>query len=484
MSKKILVIGLIASCAFQVKGQNIFSIEEIISRAKEQSIFSRQAETRKETSYWQYRSFRTNYNPQLRLNGNLPTYTNYVAPVRQPDGSLLYLPVNQINPNLNFALTQPIGLTGGTLSANTNYNFFNDISADVTQWSGTVMNVQLSQPIFAYNPLKWDKRIRPVVFEESKRSFVERQEEISRDAVSFFFDVLRQQVNEQIAKFNLANNDTIYKIEQGRYNIGTTSQDKLLQVELQLLRSRQEVAQARMELENARLQLRAYIGLKDGDAFSLVLPENIPDFDVQVEEALTYAKLNRADYIGFERRRMEAESEVAQAKGQRYQTTLTASFGLNNTGASVSDLYDNPSKQQIANVGFNVPLVDWGRRKALMQTALANKKLRDYEIEQSKIIFDQEIITKVRQFEMMRLQIEITKKSDQVAQERYNVAQNRYLIGKIDITNLNIALTEKDNAKRSYLDALKSFWTAYYDLRRLTLYDFANRQLLYTPEAN
>ncbi len=176
MSKKILVIGLIASCAFQVKGQNIFSIEEIISRAKEQSIFSRQAETRKETSYWQYRSFRTNYNPQLRLNGNLPTYTNYVAPVRQPDGSLLYLPVNQINPNLNFALTQPIGLTGGTLSANTNYNFFNDISADVTQWSGTVMNVQLSQPIFAYNPLKWDKRIRPVVFEESKRSFVERQE--------------------------------------------------------------------------------------------------------------------------------------------------------------------------------------------------------------------------------------------------------------------------------------------------------------------
>jgi len=103
-------------------------------------------------------------------------------------------------------------------------------------------------------------------------------------------------------------------------------------------------------------------------------------------------------------------------------------------------------------------------------------------IKQNKITFEQEIITKVRQFEMMRLQIEITKKSDQVAQLRYNVAQNRYLIGKIDITNLNIALTEKDSAKRSYLDALKSFWTAYYDLRMLTLYDFANQKLLYIPE--
>ncbi len=300
--------------------------------------------------------------------------------------------------------------------------------------------------------------------------------------MSLFFDVLRQQVNEQVARFNLANNDTIYKIEQGRYNMGTTSQDKLLQVELQLLRSRQEVAQAQLELENARLQLRSYIGLKDGDSFELILPENIPLFDVSIEQALQYAILNRADYIAFERRRMEAESQVAQAKGQRYQTTLSASYGLNNVGGTVSDLYNDPSKQQIANISFNVPLVDWGRNKAMMQTALANKRLTDYVIEQDKIIFEQEIITKVRQFEMMRLQIEITKKSDEVAQQRYNVAQNRYLIGKIDITNLNIALTEKDSAKRSYLDALKSFWTAYYDLRMLTLYDFANNQLLYTPE--
>lgn len=483
MNKKlILLLGIIVSGVVSVTGQNVFSIEEIIARAKQQSIFSKQAETQKETSYWQYRSFKTNYNPQLRLNGNLPTYTNYVTPVIQPDGTKLYLPVNQFNPNINLGLQQPIGSTGGTISANTSYNFFNDIAADINQWSGTVMNIELRQPIFAYNPLKWDKRIRPVIFEESKRIFVERQEGISRDAVSLFFDVLRQQVNEQVARFNLANNDTIYKIEQGRYNMGTTSQDKLLQVELQLLRSRQEVAQAQLELENARLQLRSYIGLKDGDSFELILPENIPLFDVTIEQALQYAILNRADYIAFERRKMEAESQVAQAKGQRYQTTLSASYGLNNVGGTVSDLYNDPSKQQIANISFNVPLVDWGRNKAMMQTALANKRLTDYVIEQDKIIFEQEIITKVRQFEMMRLQIEITKKSDEVAQERYNVAQNRYLIGKIDITNLNIALTEKDSAKRSYLDALKSFWTAYYDLRMLTLYDFANQRLLYTPE--
>jgi hypothetical protein len=42
-------------------------------------------------------------------------------------------------------------------------------------------------------------------------------------------------------------------------------------------------------------------------------------------------------------------------------------------------------------------------------------------------------------------------------------------------------LREKDEAKRSYLQALKSFWTSYYDLRRLTLYDFIDRKYLYNP---
>jgi outer membrane protein TolC len=133
-------------------------------------------------------------------------------------------------------------------------------------------------------------------------------------------------------------------------------------------------------------------------------------------------------------------------------------------------------------VTLSVPVIDWGRNKSMMRTALANKKLNDYVIAQDELVFEQEIMTQVRQFELLRLQIEISKKSDEVALQRFLVAQNRYLIGKIDITDLNIALNEKDAAKRSYLDALRSFWTAYYDLRRLTLYDFVNRRLLYVPD--
>jgi outer membrane protein TolC len=484
MNRHFFVLLFLISC-FNFRAansQNKFTIEEVIARARAQSPSSKKIETTKETRYWEYRTFRARYNPQLAISGNAPSYNLNFQQIIQPDGTKLFQPVNQTNSFTNIGLQQPIRWTGGTISANTNFNYFTDIARDSKLWNGNIFNVKLEQPIYAYNPYKWDRLTLPLKYEESKREYIEQLEFISQNASDLFFRVIASQIDEQIARFNLANNDTIFKIEQGRYNIGTTSKDKLLQVELQLLKSKQDVAQARINIQNTSLDLRIYLGLKNDDPFELVLPENIPLFDVNLDEALKYARKNRAAYISFERRRIEAESEVALAKGSRLSTSLVASYGLNNAGLVASDLYSSPQQQQQFNLGFNVPVFNWGRNKATMQTAFAKKRLNDYTIAQDEITAEQAIITQVRQFELLRLQIEITKKSDEVAKERYNVAQNRYLIGKIDITNLNIALTEKDNAKRSYLEALRSYWTSYFNLRRLTLFDFATGTLLYTPE--
>ncbi|MEM9859644.1 MAG: TolC family protein, partial [Bacteroidota bacterium] len=298
------------------------------------------------------------------------------------------------------------------------------------------------------------------------------------------FNYLDAQVNFQIAQFNLANNDTIFRIEQGRYNIGTTSKDKLLQVELQLLRSKQDVAQAQLDIETSSLRLRSYVSLNDNEQFELVLPEDIPQFEINYGKALEYAQNYRSDYLAFQRRKIEAEREVARARGDQFSTNLTATFGLNSSGVEAQDVYQDPLDEQRVDIGFAIPLVTWGRNKARMKSAIANQQLQDYVIAQEEQNFEQQILTQVRQFEVLRTQLEISKKSDEVAQERYNVAQNRYLIGKIDITNLNIALTEKDQAKRSYITALRDFWNAYYNLRELTLYDFASNRLLYDADAS
>jgi outer membrane protein TolC len=116
-------IVLLASCSLSY-GQNVFSLEDIIARSKAQSPASKQAETRKENRYWSYRLYKSNYNPQLSANGNLPSYENSVNLVQQPDGTYLYLPVEQSVNDASLALSQPLWWTGGTISANTELRYY------------------------------------------------------------------------------------------------------------------------------------------------------------------------------------------------------------------------------------------------------------------------------------------------------------------------------------------------------------------------
>ncbi|RED96133.1 TolC family protein [Marinoscillum furvescens] len=457
---------------------------DVIEQAKAQSPMAKAAETRKKNSYWEYRRFRADYNPTLQLYGNLPGYNRDFFENRLDDGQIDFQSRQQISSALSLGLFQPIALTGGNISVNSRVNQFNDLSQDLTRYNTTLFNIELEQPVFGFNNLKWDKRTEPLRYEESKRSFVEEMESISKEATRRYFDYLDAQINLQIAEFNLANNDTIYRIEEGRYNIGKTTRDKLLQVELQLLQSRQDVTQAQLDMQTSRLSLRRYIGLQDSSnvKLELVMPAELPKFAIPLSDALTYAKQNRSDYLAYERRKIEANRDVARAKSQRFRTEIQASFGLNDAEPVLSETYSQPNQQQRLNVTLSMPVLDWGRSKARVQTALANQELASYSLAQDIQNFEQEIMTLVSRFEVLRLQVEITKKSDEVAQERYLVTQNRYLIGKIDITNLNIALKEKDSAKRNYIRALREFWIAYFDLRRLTLYDFLNDELLYQQE--
>lgn len=464
-----------------------YSLQEMVQRAKDNSPASLRAKTVKENSYWQFRQFKANYNPQLRFNGTIPSYNRSYSSITQPDGSIRYQEVNQNLVDLGLGLQQVIAPTGGMISVNTSTsrfdNFISNPNEPKTQFLGTPVNVRLQQPIFAYNPYKWDKKVAPLIFEESKREYVQEMENVSMTVTELFFNYLIAQVNVEIATKNLKNSEDIYSVEKKRYEIGTTFEDDLLQIELQALKAKQDLSQARLSLESSSFAVNAYVGLNRSEEIVLLSPNKIPDFKVDVEQAIDLAFENRAESLGFDRRKLEAESEVAYAKGQRFDATLNASYGTNNTAYNWADVYGNPNTQALVNLGISVPILDWGRSKARMAQAMANQRLVEYTVQQDMVNFEQEIFTKVKNFLMIKERLNVTRASDEVAQRRYDIALKRYQTGNVTITNLNIAQNEKDSNKRAFFDSLKEYWMAYYELRALTLYDFEMGQLLYVPEA-
>jgi outer membrane protein TolC len=234
-------------------------------------------------------------------------------------------------------------------------------------------------------------------------------------------------------------------------------------------------------METSALRLKSYIGLNETVNVNLILPDEIAQFEINTDEAINYAFQNRAVAIGFDRQRLEAEQEIAWARGQRFQMNLNAEYGYNNAALMWGDIYSNPNTQALVSLGISVPILDWGRNKARMSMAKANQELTNFTIEQEIINFEQEVFTKVKNFEMLRERIEITKTSDEVADKRYEISFKRYQNGNVTITDLAIAQQEKDRNRRAFIQSLREFWTAYYELRKLTLYDFESQQLLYNP---
>jgi outer membrane protein TolC len=450
-----------------------FTLPEVIRLALEESSVTRLATANKENSYWQWQNFRAGYKPQLALSGTLPDFSRTIGPVTQPDGTIAFRPVAINYAALELSLRQDISLTGGSVFFTSQLRRFDDFDRKQKSYNSNPAIIGLSQPLFGYNALAWNKKIEPLRYEESQKKYLEDREAISLTATQYFFDLLVEQVNADIAAKNLANNEAIYKIAEEKYQLGKLSKNDLLQLRLTLINARTALAQATLEARVIELRLKNYVGFTGPEALSLVLPEVIPALPVNAATALAEARRNRKEPVAFARRRLQAEQQVRKAKGDNgFNASLLATYGLTNQAPTFTDSYLRPIDQQQVRVEFGLPLVDWGKQRAALKTAQVNQQLTTYTVEQEEVAFEQAVITQVSQFEMLRDRLRLSAEADAIAQQRYEITQKTYLIGKISITDLNIASGEKDQAKRTYLAALRDFWEAYYNLRTLTLYDF------------
>ena len=287
----------------------------------------------------------------------------------------------------------------------------------------------------------------------------------------------------EIQQKNLANNDTLYKIAVGRYNLGKIAENELLQMELSVMNAKTNLAQAQLDVELRQLELKTFLKFKGDENIILENPNVLPLFEVNENKALDEAIKNRQQMVSFKRQILEAESEVARARGERLNININASYGLTQSSAIIQDVYSKPLEQQRLRFGIDIPIVDWGRANARIQTAVANKELVETQMEQAEQNFKQEVYLAVKQLNMYRQKLLIALTADSITQKRYDITIKRYLIGKIGIIDLNMAIIDKNQTKQDYIAALGTYWNAYFELRRKTLYDFElNKPIVYAKD--
>lgn len=482
MKKLIISISafLIASIsAFSQKPVNRLTLDEVLQLAKDQSPQAILAKHRFRASYWEYRTYKAEFLPSLTMNATLPEYNRSLTKYQKDDGSFKYIETNSNTTSLGFELNQNIGLTGGRLYVNSSLDRNDDFKSDSSSYKSVPYQIGFIQPIFGFNKLRWKKKIEPIKYEEAKRNYLQSLENISMDASRLFFDLILAQQNLNTAKMNYANSDTLYKIAKGRYNIGTIAENELLQMELSFLNAGSDVSDAEVDLQVKKAKIKSYLGLNDQYDLELIIPSKIPKTDVKYDDVLSFAKTNNPKILEYQRNLIEADQNVAQARSERgFSANLNINYGINRDAELLKDSYSNYNDLQSFRIGLIVPILDWGLGKGKVKMAQSSREVIRTTVEQALTDFEQDVFLKVMQFNRQDDQVALSAKADTISQNRYNVTKQRFLIGKIDVLDLNVAQSERDQAKQKYINTLSNFWQFYYNMRKLTLFDFDSEKPL------
>jgi len=468
----IVVLLVITSSVYSQKPVNRLTLEEVLQLAKDQSPEAILAKHRFRASYWEFRTYQAEFLPSLTLTSTPVAFNRSLVKYRLNDGTYQYTEVNENTSSVGFELNQNIGLTGGKVYINTSLDRSDDFKNDSASYKSVPYQIGFTQPIFGFNTLRWKKKIEPIKYEEAKRNYLQSLENISMEASKIFFDLILAQQNLRTAKLNYANTDTLYKIAKGRYNIGTIAENELLQMELSFLNADSEVSDAEVDLQLKKAKIKSYLGLNDLYDLELIIPESIPKTEVKYDEVLTLAKTNNPRFLEFDRQLIEANRDVAKARSERgFSLNLNATYGINRDAGLLSDTYKNYNDLQSLNIGLTVPILDWGLGKGKVKMAQSAREVIKTNVQQALTDFEQDVFFKVMQFNRQDDQVMLSAKADTISQNRYNVTKERFLIGKIDVLDLNIAQSERDAAKQKYINTLSNFWQFYYNMRKLTLYD-------------
>jgi outer membrane protein TolC len=427
------------------------------------------------------RAFNARLLPQLFVSGDAAKYNHGINPITLPDGSTQFVGQSQNQSSLQMGFSQRIPLTGGLISVGSALSRLDQFPTTgipgTRLYQASPLVVTLQQDLFRPRNVIWDQRVQSLSATVAQRGYLEAREDVAGNTAGAFFDLYAQQITLANATANAAVNDTLYTLNKGRFEVGKIGENDVLKSELALLKSRAAMADAALARERAEAALRRIIGFPAGQSFGIVTPDSIPNVDADPELAVRQALRNSSTVQQGALDDVQAKRVINQARlNNRFNASINASLGYNQTAPGFSESYQTPLARQTLSMSVNLPMLQWGAGRADVQEATAIDRRTQANNRAQREALQEDARFSALAVQQAQRNLLIAAKADTVAAKQFEVARNRYSIGKISNTDLYNAQTEKDAAVLANVQALRSYWTAFYHLRRVTLYDFATKR--------
>lgn len=462
-------------CVAQIVGPRTLTMQDVVQLAQENSISAMNNRNGFVSSYWRFRSYKSELLPSLSLNASLGQFNRTLVALQDFNtGEIGYRANYNLSNSATLNLSQNIPWTGGMVSLSTNLQRLDQYSPSrLTTYYSQPIYLTYMQNLWGYNQYKWRKITEPKEYEIAKRQYIESMELLSQTTISLFWNCVGARENYERAQKSFDEGKAMFEAGQKRFEMGTITRDQLMQIEVRVLNDSLALSSSRVNLLTTMNRLCSYIGYQENTELNLVIDYNIPDITLNYDDVLERALENSSFRLNQEVQYIQADQNVEQARANRgLRVSLNAQFGMQNSASRLDEAFVQMRDQEVLGLQMNIPILDWGLGRGRVRMAQAQAQTTKNSLEQSMIDYRQDLFTQVMQFNDMGSECQIAKRVAQLADESYALALGNFGSGTMTMSQLDQLKEKRDSAWSTYLAKVAGFWNSYFGIRRTTLYDY------------
>lgn len=387
-----------------------------------------------------------------------------------------------------FMISQPILPTDGTISLRNDFGWHKNytkqfvprLNADFDTVSRAFTNrlsLNITQPLFTYNKTKLQLKELELDLENAQLNYAMQMLNSEKQVTQFFYNVYLAQMSLSISQDEFNNTQKSYEITQNKVTAGIAAKEELYQAELNFATAKSSLNNAQVTLDNYKDQFKQYIGMDIMEDITVMTDVALNPIAVDVKKAIEFGLSSRME---LRQREIDIESsqfDLIRTKSlNEFKGDVNLSLGISGDNEKLMNVYDKPTNSPKVSVSFNLPLYDWGEKKARIkaqQAVIETQKLNQTE-QRKQITVD--IRRVYRNLQNLVNQIEITKQNEKNAQLTYEINLERYANGDLTSMDMNLFQTQLSQKKMAYAQSLIDYKIELLNLKIQSLFDFEKNE--------
>jgi len=365
-------------------------------------------------------------------------------------------------------INQPIP-TNGNFSLN--YDFFHETQlGDIRNFSN-YLYLKFEQPIFTPNVLSMGIRRAELGLESTELDYKDEKLEIEYDITRSYFYLFRAFVQVDINEKRVELLEESYDIARDLQKRGLIEEMQLLQLEVELASSRDELLTREGNLERQKNSFKQTIGIPPSEGIRIItdltyIPVNIDD---ELREKTIATGIKNSIRIRENEIRKEhgAMRVIDMDRLREFKGSIVTTLGLDKKDKFFTETLKNPDQTKSVTLELYLPLWDWGRNKAQVRSAEASLRRSEISLEESILDIKRRLEDELRELQEASNRLEILERSKGLAEKSYYLGLDKFKNNEMSSQNLILSLEQLISSHESFLNAFIDFQLAKAQLKRM-----------------